>query len=71
MEFAAQGPWRFRSRTLPNLVAAGLAAGRLRAWAARCPVRLAAGTVVLGFGVIGLPQASGLAESVRRGLSWV
>ena len=54
--------------TLPNLLAAGLAAARLRAWAKHRPVRRAAGTVVLGFGVIGLAQASGLAESIRRGL---
>lgn len=32
--------------TLPNLLAAGLAAARLRAWATRRTVRLAAGTVV-------------------------
>jgi sulfite exporter TauE/SafE len=54
--------------TLPNLLAAGLAAGRLRALAARRPVRIAAGTVVLGFGLLGLAHASGLAEGIRRGL---
>ena len=54
--------------TLPNLLAAGLAAARLRAWATRRPVRLAAGALILGFGVIGLAHASGLAEGIRRGL---
>jgi sulfite exporter TauE/SafE len=54
--------------TLPNLLAAGLAAARLRAWAARRAVRVAAGTLVLGFGVFGLAHASGLAEGIRRGL---
>jgi uncharacterized protein len=54
--------------TLPNLLAAGLAAGRLRALAARRRVRIAAGALVLGFGVFGLAHASGLAEGIRRGL---
>jgi len=54
--------------TLPNLLAAGLAAARLRPWFARRGVRLAAGALVLGFGTFGLAQASGIAESVRRGL---
>jgi sulfite exporter TauE/SafE len=54
--------------TLPNLLAAGLAAGRLRALAARRPVRIAAGALVLGFGVFGLAHASGLTEGIRRGL---
>ena len=54
--------------TLPNLLAAGLAATRLRALAARRPVRIGAGAVVLGFGLFGLAQASGLAEGIRRGL---
>jgi sulfite exporter TauE/SafE len=54
--------------TLPNLLAAGLAAGRLRALAARRRVRIAAGGLVLGFGVFGLAHASGLAEGIRRGL---
>jgi hypothetical protein len=53
--------------TLPNLLAAGLAAAWLRRGFARRAVRMGAGGVVLGFGVFGLAQASGLAESVRRG----
>jgi len=54
--------------TLPNLLAAGLAAERLRGWLAHRTARLAAGALVLGFGVFGLAQASGIAEGVRRGL---
>ena len=54
--------------TLPNLLAAGLAAASLRRWFARRAVRVGAGVVVLGFGVFGLAHASGVAESVRRGL---
>jgi sulfite exporter TauE/SafE len=58
----------FGAGTLPNLLAAGLAAARLRASLARRGVRLAAGGLVLGFGVFGLAQAGGVAETVRRGL---
>jgi hypothetical protein len=54
--------------TLPNLLAAGLAAARLRAWAARRAVRVAAGVVVLGFGAWGLARASGALDAVRAGL---
>ena len=54
--------------TLPNLLAAGLAAARLRVWMTRRVARLGAGALVLGFGVFGLAQASGIAEGVRRGL---
>jgi len=58
----------FGAGTLPNLLAAGLAVSRLRAWARSAKLRLAAGAVVLGFGVFGLARAAGLAESVRRAL---
>ena len=54
--------------TLPNLLAAGLGAPRLRALAACRPARLAAGSIVLGFGLLGLARASGLADTVMRGL---
>jgi len=54
--------------TLPNLLAAGLAAARLRAFAARRAVRLAAGGVVLGFGVVGLVNAGAVAEAIRSGV---
>jgi sulfite exporter TauE/SafE len=54
--------------TLPNLLAAGLAAARVRAWASRPGVRVAAGAIVLASGLFGLAHASGLAEGIRRGL---
>ncbi len=54
--------------TLPNLLVAGLAAARLRAFAARRSVRLAAGGVVLSFGVFGLVNATTVAEGIRSGL---
>lgn len=53
--------------TLPNLLAAGLAAARLRALAARRGLRLAAGGVVLGFGLFGLANAGVVAEGIRSG----
>ncbi len=43
--------------TAPWLLAAGVAAARLRAWMAKRPVRLAVGGTVLGFGVWGLAHA--------------
>ncbi|TAK50739.1 MAG: sulfite exporter TauE/SafE family protein [Betaproteobacteria bacterium] len=57
--------------TLPNLLAAGFFAVQLRRWSARRAVRVAAGAVVLGFGAFGLVHASGIAESVQRGLPWL
>lgn len=54
--------------TLPNLLAAGLAAARLRSFAARRGVRIAAGGVVLGFGVFGLANATTVAQGIRSGL---
>jgi sulfite exporter TauE/SafE len=54
--------------TLPNLLAAGLAAARLRSFAARRGVRLAAGGVVLGFGLFGLANAGVVAEGIRSGI---
>ena len=43
--------------TLPWLLAAGVAAARLRAWMTKAPVRLGVGGGVLGFGVLGLAHA--------------
>jgi|SRR5262249_8125686 len=43
--------------TAPWLLAAGVAAARLRAWLARKPVRLGVGGTVLGFGVWGIAHA--------------
>jgi sulfite exporter TauE/SafE len=54
--------------TLPNLLAAGRAAARLRSFAARRGVRLAAGGVVLGFGLFGLANAGVVAEGIRSGV---
>ena len=54
--------------TLPNLLVAGLAAARLRAWAARRAVRVAAGVIVAGFGVFGILRASGLLHAIRGNL---
>lgn len=54
--------------TVPNLMLAGLALARLRRFVARRAVRLTAGGLVLGFGVIGLARAADLGEAVRRGL---
>jgi hypothetical protein len=52
--------------TLPNLLAIGVAAARLRGWASHRAVRLAAGALVLGFGTYGLARAGGLAERLPR-----
>ncbi len=54
--------------TLPWLLAAGVAAAKLRAWMQRPAVRLAAGAGVAGFGVWGLARAAGLADGVRQAL---
>ena len=47
----------FGAGTLPNLLLAGLLAGRLQAFAGKAPVRFLAGFLVLGFGVVGLLQS--------------
>lgn len=52
--------------TLPWLLAAGLAATRLRAWVSQRVFRIAAGSLVLGFGVWGLARASALPAAVRE-----
>jgi sulfite exporter TauE/SafE len=54
--------------TLPNLLAAGLVAGRLREFVRRPRIRLAAGLIVVLVGVVGLARIPGLAEHVRQGL---
>ena len=54
--------------TLPWLLAAGVGAARIRGWMARLPVRIAAGTAVLAFGVAGLAHAGGFIEGARRAL---
>jgi len=54
--------------TLPNLLVIGVAAARLRAWTGKRAARLAAGALLLGFGLFGLARAGGLGESIRQGL---
>jgi len=54
--------------TLPWLIAAGLAAARMRSWFTRRAVRAAAGAAVLSFGLYGVASAAGVAEAIRRGI---
>jgi uncharacterized protein len=54
--------------TTPNLLVAGFAAARVRAWMTRRPARIAAGGVVLAFGTYGLVHAAGVGEGIRRAL---
>ena len=54
--------------TLPWLMAAGLAAARIRSWFTRGAVRAAAGAAVLSFGLYGVASAAGVAEAIRRGI---
>lgn len=55
----AAGMAAFGLGTLPWLLAAGVAAARLRAWMSRRAVRLGVGGTVLGFGAWGLAHAAG------------
>ena len=54
--------------TLPNLLLAGLLFKRLRDVVSHRYVRLAAGVMVAGFGVVGLARAANLGAQIRRGL---
>jgi hypothetical protein len=54
--------------TVPNLVLAGFGARSLQSMTRKRPVRIAAGTLVLGFGLFGLANAATLSEHVRSGL---
>ena len=54
--------------TVPNLMLAGVALVRLRQFVSRRAVRLAAGGMVLMFGLFGLARAADLGAAVRRGL---
>jgi len=54
--------------TVPNLLLAGLAMRKLNGVTRSRRVRLAAGGLVLGFGVYGLANAATLAEHIRGGL---
>lgn len=55
--------------TLPNLLAAGLAFGRLRSALRRPGVRLAAGLAVVALGVFGAARTPGLVEHIRAGIA--
>lgn len=58
----------FGAGTLPNLLAAGLAADRLALIVRRPRFRLAAGIIVVLIGVVGLARVPFIAEHVRQGL---
>jgi sulfite exporter TauE/SafE len=45
--------------TLPMLLSLGMAGGALSRWSRRRPVRMGAGLLVLGFGLLGLARAAG------------
>lgn len=64
----AAAMFAFGLGTLPALMSAGLAAARVRAWMARRPVRIAAGSSVLALGAYGLAQAAGVAQGIGRGI---
>jgi sulfite exporter TauE/SafE len=57
--------------TLPNLLAAGLAVGTLRAALARRRVRLAAGLAVAALGLFGALRTPGLIEHVKQGIACI
>jgi len=54
--------------TLPNLLLAGLAFKRLRDFTSDRRLRLAAGVLVAGFGVVGLARVAKIGEHIRQGL---
>lgn len=54
--------------TLPNLLAAGVAASSLRRLLREPRVRLLAGLVVVSLGLVGLARIPGLADHLRNGL---
>jgi sulfite exporter TauE/SafE len=55
--------------TVPNVLAAGLAAQRLRAVVGRPRVRLAAGIAVAALGILGAIRVPGLIDHLQRGLA--
>jgi len=54
--------------TLPNLLLAGMVFKRLRDITSDRRVRMAAGALVAGFGIVGLVRASNMGEHIRHGL---
>ena len=74
----AGGAWQggavmlaFGLGTLPNLLAAGLAVGTLRAALARRGVRLGAGLAVAALGCFGALRTPGLIEHVKQGIACI
>ena len=64
----ALGMAAFGLGTLPWLLAAGMAAARLRTWLSARASRLAAGFLVLGFGAWGLARAAAISDTVRAAI---
>jgi sulfite exporter TauE/SafE len=54
--------------TLPNLLLAGMVFKRLRDVTSDPRIRMAAGAVVAGFGIVGLVKAYAMGDSIRNGL---
>jgi sulfite exporter TauE/SafE len=67
-ERAALGMAAFGLGTLPWLLAAGAFASRLRVWLSARVFRVAAGGLILGFGVWGLARAASITDGVRAAL---
>jgi sulfite exporter TauE/SafE len=64
----ALGMAAFGLGTLPWLLAAGIAASRLRGWLSGRAFRRVAGGIVLGFGAWGLARAAAVSETIRSSL---
>jgi sulfite exporter TauE/SafE len=64
----ALGMLAFGLGTLPTLLAAGFAFGRLRGFLGRPLVRYGVATLVLGFGVAGLARAQGVADALQSAI---
>lgn len=58
----------FGAGTLPNVLGAGWLMARFRLQLKQPRLRMAAGAIVAGFGVIGLLRIPGLADYIREGL---
>ena len=61
-------PMQLLLYVLANLLLAGLAFKRLRDFTSNRRLRLAAGVLVAGFGVVGLARLANLGEHIRQGL---
>ena len=64
----ALGMLAFGLGTLPTLLAAGFAFGRLRGFLGRPLVRYGVASLVLGFGVAGLARAQGVADALQSAM---